>query len=59
MKQADNTKKAHSSEYHKVATELQKAFKPFLKAIPMTVKGNTFNIDYIRESKEDILTTKV
>jgi len=39
--------------------ELQKAFQPLSKAIPIIVKGNAFNIDYIGESKEDILTTKV
>jgi len=59
MKQANNTKKALSSEYHKVATELQEAFQNLSKAIPITVKGNAFNTDYAGESKEDTLTTKV
>ena len=39
--------------------ELQEAFQNLSKAIPITVKGNAFNVDYVGESEEDILTTKV
>ena len=39
--------------------ELREAFQNLSKAVPMTVRGNTFNIDYAGESKKDILTTEV
>ena len=58
-KQANNTKKAHLLEYYKVVIELQEAFQTLFKAVPITVKGNAFNIDYAGESKEDTLTTKI
>ena len=60
-KQADNTKKAHSSEYRKVVMELQKAFANLSKVIPSsTTRGSTFNIDFTGESEGDIsITTKV
>jgi len=38
--------------------ELREAFQNLSKAIPTIVRGNTFNADYVGESKEDILTTK-
>jgi len=54
-KQANNTKKAHSSEYHKVAIELWEVFANLLKVIPsLTTKGSAFNVDFVGESKEDI-----
>ena len=59
IKQANNTKKALLLEYRKVVIELQEVFQTLSKAVPITVKGNVFNIDYAGESKEDILTTKV
>ena len=58
-KQVNDTEKALLLEYRKVAMELREAFQNLSKAVPMTVRGNAFNADYIGESKEDILTTKV
>ena len=58
-KQANDTEKAHSSEYRKVATELREAFQNLSKVVPTTARGNIFNVDYVGESEEDILTTKV
>ena len=40
--------------------ELREAFQNLFKAIPMTVKGSVFNIDFAGESKGDIsITAKV
>ena len=58
-KQTNDTEKAHSLEYHKVAMELWEAFQNLSKAIPMIIKKNAFNTDYTGKSKEHILTTKV
>jgi len=38
--------------------ELREVFQNLSKAVPMMVRGNTFNADYAGESEEDILTTK-
>ncbi len=38
--------------------ELREAFQNLFKAIPMTMKKNVFNVNYIGESKKDILITK-
>ena len=54
-KQANDTEKAHSSEYCKVAMELRKAFTNLSKVVPsLTTKGSAFNVDFVGESKEDI-----
>ena len=54
-KQADDTKKAHSSEYRKVAMELREAFANLLKVVPSsTTRGSAFNTDFEGESEEDI-----
>jgi hypothetical protein len=59
-KQADNTEKAHSSEYRKVAMELREAFANLSKVVPSsTTRGSAFDADYAGESEEDILTTEV
>jgi len=59
-KQANNTKKALSSEYRKVVIELREAFQNLSKAIPMTARGSAFNIDFAGEPKEGIsIATKV
>jgi len=60
-KQANNTEKAHSSEYYKVVIELWEAFANLLKVVPsLTTRGSAFNIDFAGESEEDIsITAKV
>ena len=58
IKQANNTKKAYLLEYRKVVIELREAFQNLSKAVPITVRGNVFNVDYVGESEEDTLTTK-
>ena len=60
IKQANNTEKAYSLEYCKVVIELQEVFQNLSKAIPMTVRGSVFNIDFTGESEGDIsITAKV
>jgi len=60
IKQANNTEKALSLEYHKVVMELREAFQNLSKAIPTTVRGSTFNVDFAGEPKEGIsITAKV
>jgi len=56
-KQANNTKKALSSEYHKVVIELQEAFQNLSKAVPITARGSVFNVDFAEEPKEGISIT--
>ena len=59
-KQANNTEKAYLLKYRKVVIELREAFANLLKVIPsLTTRRSVFNIDFTRESKEDISTTKV
>jgi len=60
-KQVNDTEKAHSLEYCKVVIELREAFVNLLKVIPfLTTRGSAFNIDFARESEEDIsITAKV
>ena len=60
-KQVNNTKKAYLLKYCKVAIELQKVFANLLKVIlSLTTRGSVFNIDFIKEFKENIfITTKV
>jgi len=54
-KQANNTEKAHSLEYHKVAIELREVFANLLKVVPsLTTRGSAFNVDFAGESEEDI-----
>jgi len=45
-KQANDTEKAHSSGYLKVATELREAFQNLSKVVPTMARGNAFNADY-------------
>ena len=60
MKQANDTKKALLIECCKVAIELRETFQNLSKAIPTTVKGSAFNVDFAGESEEDIsITAKV
>ena len=59
IKQANDIEKAYLLEYCKVVMELREVFQTFFKAVLMTVRGNAFNVDYVGESEEDILTTKV
>jgi len=59
IKQVNNIKKALLLKYHKVVMELREAFQTLFKAVPIMVKRNIFNVDYVGESKEDILTTEV
>jgi len=60
-KQANNTEKAYSLEYCKVAMELWEAFANLLKVVlSLTTRGSVFNVDFVGESKEDIsITAKV
>jgi len=59
-KQANNTKKAHLLEYYKVVIELQEAFINLLKVVlSLTTRGSAFNVNFVKESKKDISTTKV
>jgi len=60
-KQANDTEKAYSSEYCKVAMELWEAFANLLKVVPsLTTRGSAFNVDFVGESEEDIsIATKV
>ena len=54
IKQANDTKKALLSEYCKVAIEPQEAFQNLFIAVPTTVRGSAFNVDFAGKSKEDI-----
>ena len=42
-----------------MAIELQEVFQNLSKSRLTTVRGNTFNVDFTGESKEDTLPTKV
>ena len=59
-KQVNNTKQAYLLGYRKVVIELREVFANLLKVVlSLTTRGSVFNIDFVREFKEDIsITTK-
>ena len=54
----NDSQKSRSSEYHRVAKELQEGLKTPLKKANATIKKSIFNADFAEQAIEDHFTTK-